>query len=56
MICVQTLFREALEGAHRLLCNRTVIAAFYKVVFRESLLQVPDHFLSEIFLPFLYEI
>lgn len=56
MICVQTLFRRAWEVAHRLLCNRPVIAAFYKVIFRESLLQVPDHFLSERFLLFLYEI
>lgn len=56
MICVQMLFRKALEGAHRLLCNRPATAAFYKVIFRESLLQVPDHFLSERFLLFLYEI
>lgn len=56
MICVQMLFKKALEGAHRLLCYRPVIAAFYKVIFRESLLQIPDHFLSERFLLSLYEI
>lgn len=53
MICVQMLFRKALEGAHRLLCNKPVIAVFCKVMSRESLLRVPDHFLSERFLLFM---
>lgn len=56
VVCVQVLFRKALEGAHGLLCNRPVIAAFYKVMLRESLLHIPDHFLSERFLLFLHDI
>lgn len=55
MICVQILLRKALEGARRLFRHRSVIAAFYKGIFRASL-QVPGHFLSERFLLFPYDI